>query len=119
MEWSEDSMSETIGDLLKKFEQEHEVYVSAQDAQTFWIVTARIPKKRESHHRSRKYVSGPNEKGNVLIFQDYERSDAYIAENWGTITTFEDFVGKSLFSILEDKKEYDQNKVEGCGTSCD
>jgi hypothetical protein len=119
MEGSEDSMSGTIGDRLKKFEQEHEVYVSAQDAQSFWIVNARIPKNQESHHRSRKYVSGPNELGNVLIFQDYARSDAYSAENWGTIKTFDDFVEKSLSSILEDKKEYDQNKKEGCGTSCD
>src|SRR5674476_1002634 len=61
------SVIEKTQDLLKNFEQAHEIYVSAQDAQTFWMVNARIPKKQESHHQSRKYVSGPNENGNVLI----------------------------------------------------
>jgi len=108
-----------IQELLKKFEQDHEIYVSAQDAQTFWMVNARIPKKQESHHRLRKYVSGPNEKGNVLIFPDHERSDAYVTENWGTMETFEDFVDKALASILADKEESDLNLKEGCGASCD
>jgi hypothetical protein len=108
-----------IQELLKKFEQDHEIYVSAQDAQTFWMVNARIPKKQESHHRSRKYVSGPNEQGNVLIFPDHERSDAYVTENWGTIKTFEDFVEKALASILTDKEESDQKLQEGCGSTCD
>jgi hypothetical protein len=108
-----------IQELLKKFEQDHEIYVSAQDAQTFWMVNARIPKKQESHHRLRKYVSGPNEKGNVLIFPDHERSDAYLTENWGTIRTFEDFVEKALASILTDKEESDQKLQEGCGSTCD
>jgi hypothetical protein len=112
-------MAEMISDRLKKFEQEHEVYVSAQDAQTFWIVNARIPVKEERHHYTRKYVSGPNEQGNVIIFQNYEGSDAYVAENWGTIRDFSDFVKKSLDAILEDKEEYELKKKEGCGTSCD
>jgi hypothetical protein len=111
-------MAETISDLLKKFEQEHEIYVSAQDALTFWVVNARIPKKEERHHYSRKYVSGPNELGNVIIFQNHESSDAYTAENWGTIKTFNDFVKKSLDAILKDKEEFDLNKKEECGTSC-
>jgi hypothetical protein len=106
-------------DLLKKFEQDHEIYVSVQDAQTFWMVNARIPKNQESHHRSRKYISGPNEKGNVLIFPDHERTDAYITESWGTLETFEDFVDKALAAILRDMEESDQKLKEGCGTSCE
>ncbi|MDD1696396.1 MAG: hypothetical protein LUQ54_05815 [Methanoregula sp.] len=112
-------MTETIAARLKKFEQEHEVYVSAQDAQTFWVLDARIPKKEGSHHFSRKYVSGPNDKGNVIIFQNYEGSDAYVAEKWGKIKTFEDFVEKSLDSVLENKAEYEMKEKEGCGTGCD
>ena len=112
-------MEKKIQELLKKFEQDHEIYVSAQDAQTFWMVNGRIPKKEESHHRLKKYVSGPNEKGNVLIFPDHERSDDYITENWGTIKDFEDFVEKVLASILTDKEESDLNLKEGCGASCD
>jgi len=45
-------MQKKIQELLKKFEEDHEIYVSAQDAQTFWMVNARIPRKEESHHRS-------------------------------------------------------------------
>jgi hypothetical protein len=112
-------MQQKIPDLLKKFEQDHEIYVSAQDAQTFWMVNARIPKKQESHHQSRKYVSGPNENGNVLIFPDHQRSDAYVTENWGTLKTFDDFVRKALDSILADKEESDLKQKEGCGASCD
>jgi len=110
---------EKTRDLLKKFEQDHEIYVSAQDAQTFWLVNARIPKKQESYHQSRKYVSGPNENGNVLIFPDHQRSDAYITENWGTMETFDDFVDKVLTAILANKAESDQKLQEGCGSSCD
>jgi hypothetical protein len=83
------------------------------------MVNARIPKKQESHHRSRKYVSGPNENGNVLIFPDHQRSDAYITENWGILKTFDDFVRKALDSILADKEESDLKQKEGCGASCD
>jgi hypothetical protein len=103
-------------ELLKKFEQEHEVYVNAQDAQTFWIANARIPKEQESHHYSRKYVSGPNERGNVIIFQNYESSDAYTAENWGNLETFEDFVNKALNRILEDKTESERGESAECKT---
>jgi hypothetical protein len=106
-------------DLLKKFEQAHEIYVSIQDAQTFWMVNARIPKKQESHHQSRKYVSGPNENGNVLIFPDHQHSDAYVTENWGAMDSFDDFVDKALAAILADKIESDQKLKEGCGSSCD
>jgi len=113
------SVMEKTQERLKKFEQDHEIYVSAQDAQTFWLVDARIPKKQESHHQSRKYVSGPNENGNVLIFPDHQRSDAYLAENWGTMETFDDFVEKALTAILADKAESDQKLEEGCGSSCD
>jgi hypothetical protein len=112
-------VQEKTQDLLKKFEQDHEIYVSAQDAQTFWMVNARIPKKQESHHRSRKYISGPNENGNVLIFPDHEVMDVYLTENWGTMKTFEDFVDKALTAILSDKEESDQKLQEGYGTSCE
>jgi hypothetical protein len=114
-----EKMQKEIPEILKKFELDHEVYVSAQDAQTFWVVDARIPKKQESHHRGRKYVSGPNEDGNVIIFPDHERSDAYLTENWGTMKSFRDFVDKSLDAILRDKEDIEQKLQEGCGASCD
>ena len=109
-------MERKTEELLKKFEQEHEIYVSAQDAQTFWVVNARIPKQQGSHHYSRKYVSGPNEQGNVIIFQNYESSEAYLAENWGTMATFEDFLNRALTSILEQKTESKLGEGEECKT---
>jgi len=112
-------MQKEIPEILKKFELDHEVIVSAQDAQTFWVVDGRLPKKQESHHHSRKYVSGPNEDGNVIIFPDHERSDAYLTENWGTMKSFRDFIDKALAAILRDKEDIEQKLQEGCGASCD
>jgi hypothetical protein len=109
-------MEKKAEELLKKFEQDHEIYVSAQDAQTVWVVNARIPKGQGSHHYSRKYVSGPNEQGNVIIFQNYEISDAYIAENWGTIASYEEFLNRALTSILKQKTESDMGEGEECKT---
>jgi hypothetical protein len=109
-------MKKETEELLKKFEHDHEIYVSAQDAQTFWIVNARIPKHQGSHHFSRKYVSGPSERGNVIIFQNYESSDTYAAENWGPSKTFEDFVIRALSRILEHKTESERGEAEECKT---
>jgi hypothetical protein len=106
-------------DLLKKFEQDYEIYVDAHDEKSYWVVTARIPHKQDSHHRSRRYISGRNEEGNVLIFIDPDLRDTYSIENWGTMETFEDFVDKTLAAILADMEESDQKLQEGCGTSCD
>ena len=39
-------MEEKTLELMKKFEQDHEVYVSATDKLTYWIIYARIPKSR-------------------------------------------------------------------------
>ena len=70
-------------------------------------------------HQGKKYVSGPNQDGSVLILPDPSISDAYLVESWGTMETFDDFVKKALASILADKerrKMQDRRKV--AGTSC-
>jgi hypothetical protein len=119
-------------DYLKKFEQDHEIYVDAQDAKSYWLVMARIPKKQDRPslnpydqpdrlhhmHRAIKYISGLNEEGNVLVFSDPEITENYSIENWGKMDTFDDFVEKALVSILADKGESDKEMKEGCGTSC-
>ena len=112
-------MFQEIKDRLKKFEQDHEVYVDAQDAKSYWMATARIPRKQESHHWARRYISGRNEEGNVLIFSDPDIMETYSLENWGTMKSFEDFVDKALAAILGDKEESDQKPEGGCGTGCD
>jgi hypothetical protein len=96
---------ETMEELLKKFEQEHEVYVDAQDAKSYWMVNARLPKKQESLHnlhRARKYVTSRNKEGIVLVLPNPAISDSYSLETWGTMDTFRDFVEKALARILED-----------------
>ena len=125
-------MIQNMKDYLKKFEQDHEIYVDAQDAKSYWLVMARIPKKQDSPdlnpydqpdrlhhlHRSKKYISGLNEEGNVLVFPDPEISENYSIENWGKMDTFDDFVEKALSDILAEKEESDKGMKEGCGTSC-
>ena len=119
-------MIKNIKDHLKKFEQDHEIYVDAQDAKSYWLVMARIPKKEDQDnlrnlhnlHRSKKYISGLNEEGNVLVFPNPEISENYSIENWGKMDTFNDFVEKALASILAEKEESDNGMKEGCGTSC-
>jgi hypothetical protein len=115
-------MIKDIRDRLKNFEKEYEIYVDAQDAKSYWVVMARIPKKQESlyhhDHRAKKYISGLNEEGNVLVFSDPEITENFSIENWGKMMTFEDFVDKALKSILADKEEADKGVKEGCGTGC-
>jgi hypothetical protein len=107
--------------LMKKFEQDHEVYVSATDKETYWIIYARIPKGGaqgvHNLHIGRKYVSGPNEEGNVLILPDPDNSENYLAESWGTMETIDDFLKKSLPHILADKEAADREEGT-CGASC-
>lgn len=114
-------MEEKTLELMKKFEQDHEVYVSATDKLTYWIIYARIPKSRaqgvHNLHAGRRYVSGPNEEGNVLILPDPDNSESYIAESWGAMRTIDDFVKKALPHILSDKEAADNGTGEGCGTS--
>lgn len=112
--------AETI-DLLKKFEQEHEIYVSADDTKFYWIVTARIPGNDETFHhvhQGKTYVSGQNQDGNVLIFPDPDLPERYTLESWGKLNSFEEFVDKTLESILAEKEEHAKGLAEGCGTQC-
>jgi hypothetical protein len=107
-------MREEIQELVKKFEQDYEIPVDAQNLEMYWVVTARIPKKEETlHHvhRAGKYIS-------VLIVLNPQISDDYVVENWGEMDTFEDFVKKALTRILEDKNAANEGQAEGCGTSC-
>ena len=101
-------MQEKTQELIKKFEQDYEIYVSVTEALTYWIVYARIQKSQAegTHHlhHGRKYVSGPNEDGNVLVLRDPFVSDVYSAETWGKMETVDDFVKKALARILEDKE---------------
>ena len=125
-------MMKNMKDRLKKFEQDFEIYVDAQDAKSYWFVMARIPRKQDSPvlnpydqpdrlhhlHRSKKYISGLNEEGNVLVFSEPELTENYSIENWGKMDTFDDFVEKALASILAEKEESDKGMKEGCGAGC-
>ena len=115
-------MQKKTQDLLQKFEQDHEIYDSATEALTYWVLYARIQKAHEEgpHHMHHgiKYVSGPNEDGNVLVMRDPFVSDAYSAESWGPMRTVDEFVKKGLARILEEKEAADKGEEAECGTSC-
>lgn len=114
-------MQEQTREILKKFEQDHEVYIDAQNLESYWVINARIPKKTESMHHThqgRKYVTTRNEGGSVLILPNPEISNAYFVENWGEMDTFEEFVDKTLARILEEMNAAEQGEAEGCGTGC-
>jgi hypothetical protein len=116
------NMREKTQDLSKKLEREHEIYVDATDALTYCIIHARIPLSMDKGihplHYGKKYVSVPNENGNVLILPDPRVSDEYIVETWGMTESFDDFVKKALARILNDKGESDTGMRESCGSSC-
>ncbi|MDD1694573.1 MAG: hypothetical protein LUQ71_07595 [Methanoregula sp.] len=114
-------MREAISELLKKFEQEHEIYVDAQDLESYWVINARVPKRTETlhnAHRGRKYITTRNEGGSVLIVPNPQVSDAYFVENWGVMDTFEDFVDTALARILDSLNAAEQGEAEGCSTGC-
>jgi hypothetical protein len=116
------TMRETTLDLIKKFEEDYEIYVSATEALTYWVIYARVQRRpaEGSHHLHHgiKYVSGPKEDGNVLVLKDPFVSDTYSVESWGKMETIDDFVKKALAQILADKNAADKGEEEGCGTSC-
>lgn len=114
-------MREEIQELVKKFEQDYEIPVDAQNPETNWVVTARIPKKEETlhpAHRVRKYITTRNLKGHVLLVLNQQISDDYVVENWGEMDTFEEFVKKALARILEDKNAADEGEADVCGAVC-
>ncbi len=115
-------MKEETLQRISKFEEDHEIYVSATEALTYWVVYARVtrspPAGTPHAHHGVKYVSGPNEDGNVLILRDPYVSDIYSAESWGPMKTIDDFVTKALDQILADKDTAEKGMEGGCGTSC-
>jgi hypothetical protein len=116
------TMQKKTEELLKKFERDHEVYVSATEELAAWTVYARIPRSHApgTHHLhvGRKYLSGPNEHGTVRILRDPVSGDAYSTESWGPMALIDDFVEKALDHILEEKNAMDHGKEAACGPSC-
>lgn len=103
-------------DLLKKFEQEHEIYVEARDQKSYWEVTAKMPKKIDDLHRlhrTKRYITGREQDGNVLIIQNPEVYETYTIEQWGTLSTFDDFVGRVLTALQQDIVEYETDCKAG------
>jgi len=114
-------MHTTTQELVNGFQREHEVYLDTQDLKTYWVITARIPKKQQTLHHlhyARKFITTPHEKGSVLIVVNPDVSDAYTVENWGEMDTFEDFVKKALIRIQESQTTTDEREGGDCGTSC-
>jgi hypothetical protein len=115
-------MQEETREFIKKFVQDYEINIDASDGMTYWIIHARIPNNQTDGvhhlHRGKKYISGPNQEGSVLILSNPQSSDAYTVESWGKMETIDDFVKKALVRILADKEEADKGQEEGCGSGC-
>lgn len=115
-------MCETILELIKKFEDDSEVFISATEALTYWSVYARVPRSpAEGTHRAHHgilYVTGPKEDGNMLILRDPFTSDTYRVECRGSMETIDDFVKKALARIPVDRNAAEKGQEEGCGTIC-
>jgi len=110
-----------LNERLKKFEQEHEIYVDAQDLLNYWTITARIPKKGDdvhSTHYMRQFITARHETGVVIVLPDPEVYMTYSVEDWGRLESLDDFVDKALPRILADKEESDAGAQESCGKSC-
>jgi len=103
-------------DMLKRFEQDHEIYVEARDQKSYWEVTAKMPKKIDSLHRlhrTKQYITGREQEGNVLIIQNPEVYESYTVEQWGEFKTFDDFVGRVLEALQDDIVEYESDCKAG------
>ena len=114
-------MREETQVLIKKFEQDYGITVDARNRETYWVVTARIPKNRGTLlrvYQARKYIATRNDRGSVLIVPNYQVSERYFVETWGEMDTFEGFVKKALARILADRNTADNEETEGCGISC-
>jgi hypothetical protein len=115
-------MQEKTRELINKFEEDYEICVSAIESMTSWIIYARVPRNLagETYHLDdgKKYVSGPNDEGNVLILPVPRISGTCLVESWGPMETIDDFVKKALVQIVTDKNATDKGQEEGCGTSC-
>jgi hypothetical protein len=109
-------MDKKTEDLLKKFEQDNEIYVEARDQKSYWEITAKMPKKIDDLHRlhrTKKYITGREQDGNVLIIQNPEVYETYSVEQWGAMPTFDDFVNKVLKALQQDVIEYETDCKAG------
>ena len=114
-------MAETIKGLLKKFEQEHEVYVDARDTKAYWVVTARIPRpgtKGTHHlHKGIRFVTAFYGDGNVLVLHNPDETGDFFIETWKKSPDFEGFVKLALDRILEEVAAL-KEESPGCGSEC-
>ncbi len=112
-------MREDMQELIKKCEQDYGITVDARDMETYWVITARIPKNQEARvqvDHVRKYIATRNDRGSVLIVPNAQVSDRYFVETWGEMETLENFVKMALARIPADGNSAPTGEAEGCGT---
>ena len=115
-------MREKTQESLKKFEQDHEISVGVTETPVSWSIFAQMQENTKTgfhtRHIGKRYVTGPNENGNVRIYSDIRNSDAYEVESWGKMELCDDFVEKALAKILADKIAMDREDMDVCTTRC-
>jgi hypothetical protein len=115
------TMQKTTREHVTRFQKDHGVCLDTRNLESYWVITARIPKNLESLHHvhyARKFIASRNEGGSVLIITNPQVSDNYAVENWGEMDSFDNFVEKALAQILADKIAMDTQETGECGAGC-
>jgi len=114
-------MRETTLELMKKTEDDSELFISATESLTCRTVYARIPRSPAEEtcrlHRGTKNMNRPDGDGNVLILRDPSISDSCSVESPGPMETIDVFMKKAV-RIPVDRNAAEKGTEEGYGTSC-
>jgi hypothetical protein len=100
-------MEQKTIDLVKQFEKEHGMRVETHESHehpVFWEVTVWMTKTADYQWMSgkkdiprvwgRKYLTTPTAEGQVLVVRNPQKSNAFTAESWGPIGSYDEFVKK-------------------------
>jgi hypothetical protein len=83
-------------DLIKKFENDHDV--------TVWMTKV----VKSPRIWGRKFITTPGAMGEVLVIRSPQSNDIYTQESWGKIDSFDEFVEKVLARITSSPLEEDE-----------
>jgi hypothetical protein len=96
-------------DLIKKFENDHDVTIDPHEQVNWWDVTVWMTKVVKSPRIwGRKFITTPGAMGEVLVIRSPQSNDIYTQESWGKIDSFDEFVEKVLARITSSPLEEDE-----------
>jgi hypothetical protein len=122
-------MEQKTIELVKQFEKEHGMRVETHESHehpVFWEVTVWMTKTADYQWMrgkkdiprvwGRKYLTTPTAEGQVLVVRNPQKSNAFTAESWGPIGSYDEFVKKVLNQVKDNPLEKDcETFYEECG----